>query len=203
MTTLTAASPSRTVATGTRTAVTAAGLAGAVACAGAIAGWFTLAGTFQAESSRTPFSIVTCLITGLAFAVLATTVPGLAAGTRLPRWSLGLASLACTFIVIPAWTFGTVIPHLAGQVTAAQFDALGKADLPLVLLHLPAQLLGLVGFVALAVVGWRRHAMSRGACVVLVLAGLAALIPDFLPVGLLAGVALAWLARSARTDIDS
>ena len=43
MSTLTAASPPRTVATGTRTAVTAAGLAGAVASAGTIAGWFTLA----------------------------------------------------------------------------------------------------------------------------------------------------------------
>jgi hypothetical protein len=198
MSTLTAASSSRTVATGARTAVTAAALAGAVACAGVIAGWFTLAGTSQAESSRSPVSIVTCLIAGIAFAVLAATVPALATETRLPRWSLGLASLACAFIALPAWTFGTVIPHVAGQVTPAQFDALGKADLQLVLLYLPAQLLGLVGFVALSVVGWRRGAMSRGACVLLVLAGVAALVPDFPPVGLLAGVGLAWLARSAK-----
>jgi hypothetical protein len=202
MSTLTTVSPSRTVATGTRTAVTAAGLAGAVACAGVVASWFLLAGTPQSESVRSPISIVACLIAGLAFAILAATLPGLAAETRLPRWSLGLAGLACAFIAVPAWTFGTLIPHLAGQVTAAQYDALGQADLSLLLLYLPAQLLSLVGFITLAVVGWRRRAMSRGACVLLIVAGVAAVIPDFPPVGLLAGVAFAWLARSARADND-
>lgn len=198
MTTLTAAPPQARTA-GTSTAVTAAGLAGAVASAGVVAGWFLFADLARADATRTPLNVVGCLIEGVAFAVLAVALPGLAATTKLPRWVLGLAALAAAFVAVPAWAFGTVVPHLAGHVSDGQFDDLGKADFSLMMLSLPMQVLGLVGFVALAVVGWRRRAFSRGAAVLLAVAGLSALTGEAPLVGILAGVALAWAARSVRS----
>jgi len=202
MTTLTVA-PAASVAA-TRTAITAAGLAAAVASAASIASSFVYDNASQAESSQAPVRIVGCLITGLAFAVIAVTLPGLSAATRLPRWTLALAALAAAFTTVAAWTFGTVLPHLAAHVSAAQFDELGHPDFQLVLFSLPMRLLGLVGFIALAVSGWRRRAFSRGAAIVLILAGVAgALTGWWAAVGLLAGVAMAWVARTAKATQDS
>jgi hypothetical protein len=199
MTTLTAATQtSVSSATGPRTAITGAGLAAAVACAANIAGWFLLADLSHAQLDRAPVTIVEALIAGLAFLGLAVSLPGLASSTRLPRWALTLAAVACGFIAIPAWAFGSIVAHLATQLPEAQFDAVGEPTLLLMLLNLPAMALGLIAFVALAIVGWRNRAMSRGACILLFIAGLVALIPDFPPVGLLAGLAFAWTARSSR-----
>jgi hypothetical protein len=56
---------------------------------------------------------------------------------------------------------------------------------------------------ALAITGWRRGVASRGACALLALAGLVSLLLEpFPPGGLLAGIALAWTARSARGSDD-
>jgi hypothetical protein len=184
---------------GTRTAVAAAGVAGAVASAGALAGWFLLSDQSQAQIARSPLTIVEYLITGAAYVALAICLPSLPAG-RLPRWTLYAGALACASIAIQAWAFGTIIAHLAGQVPSQQFDDLGKATFLLLLVRLPLQISGLLAFVALAVAGWRRGAMARGACVLLAVAGLAALIGDFPPAGLLAGLALAWTARTTETD---
>ena len=142
------------------------------------------------------------MIPGLAYLVIAVSLPGLAGRTRFPRWALTLAATACGFVAIPAWAFGSIIAHLATQLPEAQFDAVGKPTFLLMLLNLPAMVLGLIAFVTLAIVGWRNRAMSRGACVLLFIAGLVALIPDFPPVGLLAGVAFAWTARSSRPVED-
>jgi hypothetical protein len=194
MTTL--AVPRPTVA---RTAVTAAGLTGAVASAALISTWFLQADVAQVETARTPVVVVANLIAGLSFAVLAVSLPLLGPTTRLPRWSLTLAGLACAFIAVPAWTFGTVLPHLAGKVGASEFDALGETDFTLLLLFLPMILLSIAAFGALAVVGWRRHAMSRGASVLLIVAAVASLmVGTFAPLGVLAGLALAWTAHTVR-----
>ncbi len=179
MTTL--AVPRPTVA---RTAVTAAGLTGAVASAALISSWFLQADIAQVDTARAPVVVVANLIAGLSFAVLAVSLP-LLGPTTLPRWSLTLAGLACAFIAVPAWTHGTVIAHLAGKVGASEFDALGETDFTLLLLFLPMVLLSIAAFGALAVVGWRRHAMSRGASALL-------------SAGLLAGLALAWTAHTVR-----
>jgi len=191
----TVATPRLAASTGTGTTVAAAGLAAAVACAGIVAGWFLFADTSQATAALEPVNVAGSLIAGAAFAVLAVALPGLA---PLPRVPLTLAALACAFIAIPAWTFGTVVPHLAAHTSPAQFDELGHVGFRLLLLNLPMIALSLAGFISLAVVGWRRHAMSRGASVLLVVAALTTLLGDFAPAGIVTGVALAWTARSAR-----
>jgi hypothetical protein len=94
---------------------------------------------------------------------------------------------------------GTAVADAAGKLPADEFAKLNDASFLFGLMLYPMGIAAMVGFVSLAVVGWRRRAMSRGACVLLVLAGLASLLGPFPPVGLLAGVALAWTARSARS----
>jgi hypothetical protein len=184
---------------GPRTAVTAAALAGALASAAGIANWFLLANLSHAQIDRAPLTIVEDLITAVAYIVLAVSLPALAGGSRLPHWALCIAGAACASIAIAAWTFGSVIANLANTLSDAQFDALGRPSLLLQLFYAPTAITGLIGFIAVAVAVTGCHrAMSRGACVLLVLAGLAALLPDFPPVGLLAGVALAGTVRSAQ-----
>jgi hypothetical protein len=78
-----------------------------------------------------------------------------------------------------------------------EFDRLGKSTFLLQLNSIPMTVTCLVGFVAAGIAGWRRHAMPRGACVLFIVAGLVSLIGTFPPAGLLAGLALAWTARSA------
>lgn len=199
MSTVTTPRVAATTGAATRTTVTAAGLAGAIACAGIVAGWFLFADIARASAALEPVTVVGCLIAGAAFAILAVALPGLAATSRLPRVPVTLTALACAFISVPAWTFGTVVPHLAAHTSPAQFDELGQVDFRLLLLNLPMIALSLAGFVSLAVTGWRRRAMPRGASVLLVIAAVATFVGDFPPAGILAGVALAWTARSARS----
>jgi hypothetical protein len=186
--------------TGPRTAVTAAGLIGALASAGYISGVIFMSDMTVAEAHGAPVTVVECLLAGLAYVVLAVSLTGLAGGTRLPRWALSIAAAGCAFIAIQAWAYGSVVADLAHRIPAADFEALGADPSFLFqLLYRPMGLVSLAGFGALAVLGWRRRAMSRGACVLLALAGLASLLGPFRPVGLLAGLALAWTARSARS----
>lgn len=186
--------------TGTRTAVTAAGLIGAIASAGYISGVIFMSDMTVTEAQGAPVTVVECLLAGLAYVVLAVSLPGLAGATRLPRWALSVAAAGCALIAIQAWSYGSVVADLAHRMSAADFEAVGAdPSFLLQLLYVPMGVLCLVGFGALSVVGWRRRAMSRGACVLLALAGLAALLGPFPPVGLLAGLALVWTARSARS----
>jgi hypothetical protein len=200
--TITTAAPVRNQTGATqRTAVVAAALVAALACAGYIAGLFLLSGMSNAEAQRAPITVAECLLAGLAYVAVAVTLPHLADGTRLPWWALSFAAAGCAFLAIQAWSLGTTIADLANKLPADQFDSIGKDETLLFLLMLiPVQVLCLISFVTLAVVAWRRKAMSRGASVLLILAGLAALLGPFPPVGLLAGLAIAWAARSAQPD---
>jgi hypothetical protein len=200
MTTVSVASPPETgnTTSGTRTAVTAAGLVGALGSAGYIAGLFLLSGFTGPQAQTAPITVTECLLTGLAYIAVAVMLPGLATVTRLPRWALSIAAAGYAFIALQAWVYGTVIPELASRVPAEQWEQIGQhPHFFLQLFELSTGLVCVVTFIALAVVGWRRRAMSRGACVLFVLAGLASLLGPFPPVGLLAGLALAWTVRSA------
>jgi hypothetical protein len=127
-------------------------------------------------------------------------LPGLATVTRLPRWALSIAAAGYPFIAIQAWVYGTVIPELANRPPANEYEQIGQhPQFLLQLFEVSTGLACVVSFTALAIVGWRRRAMSRGACVLFILAGLASLLGPFPPVGLLAGLALAWTVRSAAS----
>ncbi|MGW3347179.1 hypothetical protein ACWDA3_28090 [Nonomuraea rubra] len=193
-----AASQGTTPGGGTRTAVTAAALVGAIASGGYIAGLFLLSGLTSAEAQRAPITIAECLLAGAAYLVLATTLGGLAGAGRLPRWALTFAATGCGLIAIQAWSYGSIIPDLARLLPSQQYADLSDQLVLAQLVFVPMGVVCLAGFSTLAVIGWRRKAMSKGAGVLLILAGLASLLGPFPPVGLLGGLALAWAARSAR-----
>jgi hypothetical protein len=183
----------------TRTVVTAAALVAAVASAGYVSGVLFTRGMTDAEAQRAPLTVVESLLTGGAYVVLAVSLLGLAGGSRLPRWPLGLAAAACAFVAIQAWTVGTLFAWLASELPEAQFDTLNQETFLFNLFIYPMGALCLVGYTALAVVGWRRRAFSRGASILLIVAGVAALLGPFPPTGLLGALGLAWLARSLET----
>jgi hypothetical protein len=186
-----------------RTVVTTAALIGALSSAGYVAGLFLLAGMSSAEAQRAPVTIVECLLAGLAYVTVAVTLPGLARVTRLPQWTLSLAAAGCAFLAVQAWTYGTLTAHLANVLPADTFEKAGEGTFLMELVILPSMLICLAGYVSLAVVGWRRNAIPRGASVLLVVAGLAALLGPFPPVGLLGGLGLAWIARSAKPPVTT
>lgn len=183
---------------GIRNAITAAGLAGALGSAGFIAGLFLLHGKSNAQMQRAPVTVIECLLAGLAFIALTISLPGLAGATKLPRWVLSTAAVGCAFIAIQAWADGSVIANVANHVSDDEFDRLGQPTLLLQLITIPMIVACLIGFISLGIIGWRRRAMPRGACVLFILAGLASLTGSFPPIGLLAGLALVWTARTAH-----
>lgn len=198
MSTTTLAPETDTTTAPSRTAVTAAALVGAVGSAGYISGVIFMNDMSAAEAQSNPLTVVESLLAGGAYVVLAISLLGLAVGSRLPRWPLALAAVACSFVALQAWSFGSVIAALAEELPAEQFDTLGDGSLLFGLFFFPMGVLCLIGYVSLAIVGWRRGAFSRGASVLLVVAGLAALLGPFPPTGLLGALALAWVARTLK-----
>lgn len=188
-----------TRAVGTRTAVTAAGVVAALACAGYISGFVFMSDLSTAEAVRAPVTVAECLLAGTAYLVIAITLGGLAQVTALPRWTLTLAAAGCGLIAIQAWMYGTIAADLARLLPEQQFEQMPDQAVLMQLLYLPMGVVCLVGFAALAVVGWRRRALPKGVCALLVVAGLASLLGPFPPVGLLGGLALCWLARAAKS----
>jgi glucan phosphoethanolaminetransferase (alkaline phosphatase superfamily) len=191
-TTTDAAAPAQATA-GTRTTVTAAGLAGAVAFAGYM-GPFLLSEPSTQEYTRSPLVITSGVVATLAFVALAVTLPGLARAVRLPSWALYVTAAGCAFVAAMAWAWATMGTHVVDLLTEAQLE---ETSVWFEMIWVPKVVLCGVGLIALAVTGWRRHAVSRGAAVLLGLAGLASLLPAHPPGAVLAGIALAWCARSA------
>jgi hypothetical protein len=176
-------------------ALTAAALAGGLSAAAFIAGFTVLPSQTFREGMLTPYSIVNNVVTTLAFAVLAAATPTLRRVLDVPRWALYLAAAAFAAIAAMSWSLATLAPDMAKFVTDEEFDTFTAY---LVLFPLPKMLLGLVGFTALGVTGWRRRAIPRGSSVLLVLAGVASLWWAYPPAALLSTLALAWIVRSVE-----
>lgn len=174
-------------------AVVAGGLVGALGAAAYISSFFLLSDLTGREAVRSPLCVTANVLIALGFLTVALALPPAAGGLRLPRWAAVTSALGCAFLGAVAWGMATFGADMAGMVTDAQWNDPGVAAL---LGLVPKMLLCLVGFVSLAIAGWRRGGVPRGACVLLLLAGLVALMLPHQPTALLGGLALAWLARS-------
>jgi hypothetical protein len=189
--------PAATVPTtdGTRTAVVAAGLVGALGCVAYVLSVVIAPDMTVREAMSSPLVVTANIVVTLAFVALAITVPRLAPDL-LPRAVRYLVATYAAFVAAAAWALATLGAHAAGLLTDEEMD---RTSVYFDLLQAPKIVLGLVGLTALAVVGWRRRAFSRGAAAVLVLAGVASLIPPYPPGALLACLGVVWAARSARS----
>ncbi|GAA1389472.1 hypothetical protein GCM10009613_28440 [Pseudonocardia kongjuensis] len=178
------------------TAVAAGGLVTAVGAAAYVSAHVLLAGMSGREAVGSPLCVTANLVMTAGLVTLVLGLPSFGARSGLPRVAVAVAVAACVFAAANAWSMGTELAGLTGLVTDAQWEAM---DNPMVLLsRVPKMVLGLVGFGALAVAGWRRRAFSRGACVLLALGAVVGLLPPHQPGALVAGVALGWAALTVR-----
>ena len=109
------------------------------------------------------------------------------------------ASAGLLFTAAIAWFNGTRIVAVANGNTDAQFDDIGTSAW-IVIMAAPKMILGLVGFLALAVTGWRDRSLSRPASILLALGALASLLPPFPPGVLLVSIGLILVARDLRAQ---
>jgi hypothetical protein len=118
--------------------------------------------------------------------------------TSLPTWAVLTAATGMFFTAANAWYFSTAINAAVNVTTDSRFEDLGDSPWFFATLA-PKMALCLVGFVGLAVAGWRQRSIPRSAAVLLALAGLAsAAFPAFPPGVLLSSVAFYLIAGSER-----
>jgi hypothetical protein len=177
------------------TAVVAAAVVGALACLAYFSTFFLLADASAREAVGSLILVTVNAVAALAFIVLAVQLAGAAFLAALPRQAVVLAAVGVGFVGALAWALATLGPVTADAMTDAQFDAAADS-FGLILAHLPKQVFCLVGFLWLAIAGWRRGAFAKGACIVFGVAGIVSLIPPYPPGALLATVAVVWAARS-------
>jgi len=147
------------------------------------------------EGMLTPYSIVNNVVTTLAFAALAMAVPTLRQVLDVPRWALYTSSAAFAAVAAMSWSLATLAPDMAKFVTDSEFD---QFTAYLILFPLPKMILGLVGFTALGLSGWRRRAIPRGAAALLILAGIASLWWAYPPGAFLGALAFAWIVKTVE-----
>jgi hypothetical protein len=116
-----------------------------------------------------------------------------------PSWAVTTASAGLLFTAAIAWFNGTGIVAVANGTTDAQFDDIGVSAW-IVIMAAPKMILGLVGFLGLAVTGWRDRSLSRPASILLALGALASLLPPFPPGVLLVSIGLILVARDLRAQ---
>ncbi|MCW2887376.1 MAG: hypothetical protein QOE54_5736 [Streptosporangiaceae bacterium] len=180
-------------------AVIAGALIGAIGAAAFFSSIPLLNDLSNRETLLQPLTITTNIMMAVGFSIVALALPSFATHLRLPRWAILTSAAGCVALAAVAWAMGTIAPALAHMLTDAQWDQ-GPGVLG-TLAFLPKGLLCAVGFTAMAITGWRRKVASRGACALLALAALIALVTSPLPqmpTALLGGLALAWFARSAH-----
>lgn len=180
-------------------AVVAGALIGAIGAAAFFASIPLLNDLSNREVLLQPLTITSNMMMAVGFSIVALALPSFATHLRLPRWAILTSAAGCVALAAAAWAMGTVAPALAHMLTDAQWDK-GPGVLGTVA-FLPKGLLCAVGFTAVAITGWRRKVASRGACALLALAALIALLTSPAPqkpIALLGGLALAWFARSAH-----
>ena len=177
--------------------VATAAVAGAISSAAFILGFVLLSDQSQREASMSPYTLTVNVVTVLAFSALAVTIPSLARSLDVPRWVTYTCAAACAGVAAFAWSLTTVGSHHASRVSDDEFLEFSTY---LTLLPAPKMLLGLVGFTAFGIIGWRRRAVPRVASVLLVLGGLTSLWWAYPPATIFVGIAFALIARSAETS---
>ena len=156
-------------------------------------------GVLQTGTSRedftSPINIAGSIIAAIGIAII---LQALARQRAFgPSWALTTASAGLLFTAAIAWFNGTGIVAVANGTTDAQFDDIGTSAW-IVIMAAPKMILGLVGFLALAVTGWRDRSLSRPASILLALGALASLLPPFPPGVLLVSIGLILVARDLR-----
>jgi len=180
---------------GTRLAIQAGGLIGAIGAAAAISGVAFMSDLTQREGARSPLTFTANVLIAVGFLITALALAGGSADLGMPRWAVLLSAAGCAMVSAVAWGMATFGVETAGLVTDKQWEHPGVM---LVVAFVPKMILCAAGFGAFAIIGWRNRTWSRGACILLGLAAVVSgLIAPHQPGALVGGLALVWAARSA------
>jgi hypothetical protein len=140
-----------------------------------------------------PGQVIGCFAAAIGCTILLLALPRVLRG--LSPWAVGTTVAAIAFVLVDAWYAGTTAVAVANGVDEAAYDSIYESGWVFAF-YLPKMLLGLLGFSGLAMSGKRTSLVSTPLCVLLVVAGLASLVPPFMPGMIVGGVALALVARS-------
>lgn len=138
-------------------------------------------------------AIAGCVIAAAGAALLLIALPRILEG--LATWAIIATVLGLVFTVADAWYAGTVAVGVANEIDDATYNVIFESAYTL-LFSLPKMLLCCAGLIGLAVSGWRTGLVSRPLAILLAVAGVASLVPPFMPGLLVASIAFLLLARA-------
>jgi hypothetical protein len=186
--------PTKTTSVSSHGTATALAVGSVLTVLGSIA-YIALNSGTPRDSFSNPLSTVAGALTTVGAVVLALTLANWR--TALPAWALMVAAAGLVIVAANAWFQATGIRAISDHTTDQEFERLIFEARWIFVMHVPKTVLGLVGYVALGVAGWRQRSLPRSSSVLLVLAGVASLWPPYPPGLLLASAALFIASRSA------
>ncbi len=194
--------------TGARSAVEPAGRGPALVMAGSALLFLGAATIFAWSLSHwsdtprevvaSPAEVIGCSLATIGAVLLVLNLPSVL--TDLPAWAVTTTVAGLVFVVVDAWANGTLAVAVAQEVDETTYEAIITSWLAFVM-TVPKIVLCTVGLVAVGVLGRRHHAFGTGLLVLYVLAGVSAIVPPFMPLGVVGSAAFfctALLRRSER-----
>jgi hypothetical protein len=185
--------PAETTSASSNGVATALAIGSVLAALGCV-GYISLNGGTPRESVSNPLSTVAGVIATVGVVVLALTLARWR--TTLPAWALTVAAAGLVIVAANAWFQATGVRAVSDHTTDKEFERLLFEAPWIIAMFVPKMVLGLVGFIALGVAGWRQRSLPRASCVLLVLAGVLSIWPPYPPGLLLASIALFIASRS-------
>jgi Na+/melibiose symporter-like transporter len=156
-------------------------------------GFISLNGLSPREAYAHPVGIVTCILSAIGCLVLAFAL--MRWRTTLPGWAVVTSAAGVFIAAANAYAQGTVIVAAATNTDNELFNKL-FFESPWTLGSMaPKSLLCLVGFLALAIAGWRQRSIPRFAAALLGIAGIVSIWPPYPPGIILASIALFLISR--------
>lgn len=180
-------------ASSSRSLSTAFSLGAVFATLGSL-GYISLNGFPPREAAAHPLALTAGFVASVGILILSLAL--MRWRTDLPGWTVVSSAAGLWFAGPLAWGWSTTFAAAAANTDNALFETL-FFESPLVLLGtVPKALLCLVGFLAMAITGWRRRCVPRLAAVVLGIAAVLSLWPPYPPALILASLAFFLIARS-------
>jgi hypothetical protein len=157
-------------------------------------GFISLNGLPPREAYVHPVSIVTCVLSAIGCLILAFAL--LRWRTTLPGWAVIASAAGMFFAAANAYAQGTVIVAAATKTDNELFNKL-FFESPWTLGGMaPKSLLCLVGFLTLAITGWRQRSIPLSAAALLGVAGIVSIWPPYPPGIILASIAIFLISRA-------
>jgi hypothetical protein len=145
------------------------------------------------EAYAHPVSVVTCAMATIGCLILSFAL--LRWRSTLPGWAVVASAAGLFFAAASAYAQGTFTVAAATKTDNELFDELFFGSPWVLGGMLPKSLLCLAGFLALAIVGWRRRSIPRAAAALLGFAGILSIWPPYPPGVIAAAIAIVLIAR--------